>query len=183
MIWLIPTFALINRLRGAGGFSGCREVSSVIWGLFSAILIGSASPVWFGVDFLFCAIAFYLFAVFGWAQYFAAFTGVWIPTEGCVKPITWLGLKLFPTIRLRGAFCMILRGVFILPWFLYIGFRLHQPYLAAGLGEFSFAIFGFIYYYAQTIANWFGGRRDAIEAAEWLVGLLFGAAAYSLLIS
>lgn len=177
MIWLIPTFALINRLRGAGGFSGCREVSSVIWGLFSAILIGSATPLWFGADFLSCAVAFYLFAVFGWAQYFASFTGIWIPTEGCVKPITWLGLKLISSdIRIRGRFCMGLRGMLILPWFLYIGFRIEHPWAAADMGILSSMAFGFIYYYAQTIANWFGGRRDAIEAAEWIVGLLFGVA-------
>lgn len=192
--WLIPVFALINRFRGAGGLvwadgtataiPGVRWYASAFWGLFSAILIGSATPRYgFGIDIAASGALFFGWAAFGWAQYFAAFTGVWIPTEGKIQPITWLGLKIWPNIndagsnRARGTLCMALRMMLIEGWFGYLGWRLGATSLLLATGAVAAALDGLIYRYAQAIANWYGGRRDGIEAAEWHAGLIFGIAA------
>lgn len=205
-LFLAPTRATINRFRGAGGLRftaipgdyvtgfyaipGCRILNAVLWGIFSAVQLKSGYPLWLGLDFLFGTLLFYLFSVFGWAQYFSAFTGIWKPTEGHVGWITNLGRRLVrfdidfdslaPTPatlarnRLRGWICMTLRMGYIIPWFLYIGWRTHHLALAAVLGVVAAITSGIIYRYSKIIANWFGGMRDAIEAAEWLTGFSFG---------
>lgn len=190
--------AFINRLRGAGGLQwgpnptvnftpipGTRIYASLLWGVFSAIRLHPATVAWLGGDFVACSVLFFLWADFGWAQYFSSFSGIWKPTEGHVQPITWLGLKIWPLAidgasstpspataaqnRERGTFCMMLRGMFILGWFAYLGWRLHQEALFLALGAASGIVMGLIYRYASKLARWFG-NGDAIATAELLEG-------------
>lgn len=182
---------MTNRLRGAGGFRfldnrfyalpGCRIIASLFWGLFSALQIQAATIGWFGIDILACGLLFLLWAMPGWGLYFAAFSGKWNPAETEIPIIDSIGLYIVPfrtadvdvSNYRRGALCMGLRGTLILPYYLYLGWRIDHMLLSAGLGMAAAYCMGLSYCYGQHVANWFGGRRDPVEAAEVLTGTAF----------
>lgn len=181
MFFIVPTFAFVNRLRGAGApwFPGSRYWAPIAWGFFTALLLPHDSIELLAKNWGASALLFFLWSVWGWSQYFCAFSGQWSARNG-IPLITALGLKLFPDTgnmqinRVRGEFCMFLRGLFILPLFLFVGWRLHHVlwYAAGGVGAAGWM--GIIYYNAQRLADFFGGRKDPIEAAEFFTGLVFG---------
>lgn len=156
---MILTLATYNLLGGRGLFFGRVLFRMVI---MPAIVLSHVGFSWHNAVVVFAGFA--LWASFGWGKYFASFHGRYDPNEKEIAWIDWVGKKVFPydgeklTNHFRGILCMGLRGLYLYPMFVLIGYPL--------LGLLMFlqgAIYGICSYVKE---------QHAVPCAEFLTGAL-----------
>lgn len=170
--------ALLNRARGTRLFEHTsstvigRVVSMggmvlVSWLAFP-IGIYEVLVIWAGL-MLWCSAG-------GWGKYFSAMHGKYDPNEHEIAWIDWAGTYVEMTDecsnRLRGLFCMCLRGIYMYPIFIGLGLLGHPWAFIIGLGSL---LQGFPYYWARYIPNW---DKYGIMAAELVWGAWIGMMLY-----
>lgn len=159
LLFLLPT---LNMLAGRGYR---WKFISTRWIRFMLMPFIVAEHYNFDITITIAAFAsFALWASFGWGRYFSAFHGRYDPAEVEIRWIDWVGDKVYPNTtkwieynRMRGVFCMGLRGLFLSPLLLFT--------FPPGIVMMWFQ--GWCYYLGRFVQE-----SKAVPLAEFLTGLL-----------
>jgi hypothetical protein len=161
---IIGIFGLINRLRG----SDVPLTNKVITSLVCGVIMGIYAENW--VIFSIVSIGIYIWAVFGWGKYFAAFHGRYNVNEKEFYPADLVADKLYLKGKLNandaGMVGMAIRALLALPMFIGLGIYLNSYLPLYGL---LMALQGVIYRDMKYLPE-----EKAIPVAEVLTGCLLG---------